>query len=483
MSRINRESHSKNNDGEKTYPFARWMSWLFLAASILLLIYTYYRAEITRQGTMGAQYFKYYLISLAGILFWGVVLRLRDGARANIVMAVTSLVVGLYMVEGGLTFLGLGQPSHYSAAVEQGVEYDERSKLEVIEDLIAEGVDAVPTVLPSWLTEVIGVNEEDVGDLFPLAGVSNKTTVCCNESGKYLIYKSDRHGFNNPDNQWDLKRIEWFLTGDSYTQGVAVQPGQEIAGQIRSIAHDSAISVGSGGNGPLVEYAALVEYGKALKPVKVLWVYYEGNDLSGDLQREQANPPLMQYMEDGFSQNLINRQQEIDNRLEEYIASAKAQTQAQQAQQLLQARLAQLAQHNKKTHWMRLGAIRDVMSFDAVVDVDVDVDNPLFAKILTKAKTKVETWGGELYFVYLPEIHRYDRIGVSHDSFRKKAEVIEVVKELGIPVVDIHQEVFADHPDPLALFPFRLGPHYVGPHYNADGYAEVAKAIVENIKN
>ena len=54
--------------------------------------------------------------------------------------------------------------------------------------------------------------------------------------------------------------------------------------------------------------------------------------------------------------------------------------------------------------------------------------------------------------------------------------MIEVVKGLNIPVIDIHQEVFANHPDPLALFPFRLFGHY-----NADGYSEVAKAIVTSV--
>ena len=66
--------------------------------------------------------------------------------------------------------------------------------------------------------------------------------------------------------------------------------------------------MGIGGNGPLFEHAILVEYGKALKPAKVFWIYFEGNDLNGDLQGEQINPLLMQYMEDGFTQNLINRQ-------------------------------------------------------------------------------------------------------------------------------------------------------------------------------
>jgi lysophospholipase L1-like esterase len=109
------------------------------------------------------------------------------------------------------------------------------------------------------------------------------------------------------------------------------------------------------------------------------------------------------------------------------------------------------------------------------VDVDVDVVDPLFAEILTKAKAEVDGWEGKLYFVYLPMYARYKK-SVSHDDFRRKSEVIEVVKGLGIPVVDIHQEVFADHLDPLVLFPFRLPGHY-----NADGYSEVAKAIVISV--
>ena len=197
-------SIKESNNVEKNYPFAIVMSWLFLIVSILLLIYTYYRDEITLQGSNEAQYFKYYLISLTGILFWGVVLRLRAEIQANIVTLVTFLVVGLYLVEGGLIFLGLGsQPidAKVAIAAKLGIEYDQRTKLEVIEELMLEGIDAVPTTLPSHLVYKIGVNKEDFDSLFPLGGVSNKVTVLNNESGKYVIYKSDRYGFNNPDSQ------------------------------------------------------------------------------------------------------------------------------------------------------------------------------------------------------------------------------------------------------------------------------------------
>ena len=78
-------------------------------------------------------------------------------------------------------------------------------------------------------------------------------------------------------------------------------------------------------------------------------------------------------------------------------------------------------------------------------------------------------------FLLLPQYKRYNKV-VLNDKFRKKSEVIDLVKGLDIPVIDIHQEVFANHPDPLSLFPLRSDGHYT-----ADGYREVTKAITQLI--
>jgi hypothetical protein len=476
MKWIKRESYNKNNDGVKNYPFARWMSRMFLAASLLLLIYTYYRAEFTMHSmsferVKSEYYFKYYLITLTGILFWGVVLRLREAIQVNIVTVVISLLVGLYVVEYGLTFMGVGQSFYQKESVkitsELNYEYDQRTKLEVIEDLIEEGVDAVPAVRPR---DVLTMDDK----FLPLGGISNKTTVGQNESGRRMIYLSDRYGFNNPDFEWDAKDVEWLLTGDSFTEGVAVEPGQDIAGQLRVISQESALNIGRSGNGPLMELAELTEYARVVKPRIVLWIYYEENDLRYDLRNEKRNPLLMRYMEKGFSQNLIHRQKEIDNRLEKYILEAKAQEQYR-----IKAKV-----QFELSRWIRLYEIRGLIDFSDVdvdveadidIDFDVDVDDPIFTTILTKAKAEIQAWGGELYFVYLPEYDRYSTKIISHNQYRKKSEVIEVVKGLNIPVLDIHQEVFADHPDPLALF---AG---LNAHYNADGYSETAKAILRSV--
>jgi lysophospholipase L1-like esterase len=422
----------------KSGRFATWFSWAGVVASLLLFIYTYWRAEIFYSGLRDSIYFKYYLIALFFFGFWLLVLRLKQSLRINIVMISISLVAALYLSEGAIRL--------YQTV---DIKVGSRTKIEVLDDFIASGINAVPAVRPR---DMFGVYDK----FLPLAGVSKVTTVGENETGKWMVYQSDRYGFNNPDSEWDATSVEWLLTGDSFTEGVAVQPGEDIAGQIRKLTQEHVINLGRSGNGPLMELAEIVEYAHKVEPKKVLWVYYEGNDLTSDLPRYKSSTMLMKYLDDGFSQDLVNRQPEIDKAIRKYLPQA-------QAQVLIE-----------RTGWIRLERIRRIIGFD--VDVDVDVDDPLFREVLHKAKSRVEKWGGELYFVYLPEFERYARSGINHQQYLKKSAVLEVVKELNIPIIDIHQQVFSKHDDFLSLFPDRKSNHY-----NAKGYALVAEAIVKAI--
>jgi hypothetical protein len=454
-----------NNYGKKMndYPISKWITLIFLMGSILLLIYTYYRAEIIWYGAQNARFFKYYVISLAGVFFWSVVLQLRQEIQTNIVMATISLTAGLYMIEMTLTIFGLGQlnSKRIEAAAKLGIQFDERLGLEVLNDLLGDGVDA--QMGGTRFLDLVGMHKNGDTDLLLLnGGVSKTISVGANEGGKFPIYQSDRHGFNNPDSEWDSSSVEWLLVGDSFTHGITVQQGDDIAGQIRYITKSTAINLGVGGLGPLAELAILKEYAEALQPKKVLWLYYEGNDFK-DLLRDKEVLVLMQYLQDNFSQNLIGYQEEIDRSLKKYYAKAKAK-----------------AEIIHKYRMLRLYGLRNMIDFDkgANVNENPSFDNeiPLFAKILTKAKDRVAAWGGKLYFVYLPSFSRYSET-VDHDLYKKKSKVIELAKNLDIPVIDIHQKVFSDYLY-LALFPLQINGHY-----NAKGYSEVAKAIVASIGN
>lgn len=452
----------------KRFRVASIVAWLFLTASIAMLAYTYYRAEILYLGRKDAYYFSYYLVSIIGILFWGVVLRLKDEVKLNVEIACTSVVVGIYMIEIVLNIMSPGataalvnSKNRVEAAKASGIDFDTRTRQEVYRDLVSEGADVAPSVRASSLVKIGGLRDKEGAEpLLSFGGVSNKTTVGDNESGKYLIFQSDRYGFNNPDSDWDSSQLKWLLTGDSFAAGITVPRGEDISGQIRKITNQSVINLGISGNGPLLELAVLKEYGEPVKPTTVLWVYYEGNDLWTDLKREKPSSLLMRYLQPGFTQGLMNRQSEIDDRLGKYIAGADTTDSL-----LWEFRI------------LRLYNIRNILKSSIKTSVDINVE-PLFTEILTKARDRTAAWGGKLYFIYLPQITRYATEVNNHDLYRKRSEVIDVVESLNIPLIDIHTEVFESHPDPLALFPFRLNGHYT-----AEGYSKVAKAIVSGVRN
>src|SRR5689334_13983165 len=72
------------------------------------------------------------------------------------------------------------------------------------------------------------------------------------------------------------------------------------------------LSLGVSGFGPLSELAVLREYLTIMKPRTVLWLYFEGNDLTEDLPFERHVPILRAYLDDPvFRQGLIERRQDV----------------------------------------------------------------------------------------------------------------------------------------------------------------------------
>ena len=91
-----------------------------------------------------------------------------------------------------------------------------------------------------------------------------------------------------------------------------------------------------------------------------------------------------------------------------------------------------------------------------------------FNKILELTKKLTNENNSKLYFVYLPEFKRYK---YKYDEKNYKL-VKNIVQELDIPFIDLHEELFLKEEDPLKFFPFKL----LG-HYNIDGYKRVAETI------
>ena len=48
-----------------------------------------------------------------------------------------------------------------------------------------------------------------------------------------MVYQSDRYGFNNPDDVWDLEVIDYLIIGDSFIHGQAVNRPNDISSVLR----------------------------------------------------------------------------------------------------------------------------------------------------------------------------------------------------------------------------------------------------------
>jgi lysophospholipase L1-like esterase len=80
----------------------------------------------------------------------------------------------------------------------------------------------------------------------------------------------------------------------------------------------------------------------------------------------------------------------------------------------------------------------------------------------------------KLYFVYLPKYQRYKL----ENNDKEYNLVKNIVGDLKIPFIDIHEKVFQRERDPLKLFSFSLNFHYT-----KEGYRKVSKSIFKFIKN
>jgi hypothetical protein len=406
-------------------------------------------------------YHKYYIIAISISFLLTLSLCFKRKVRDNLMLLVVSTLLSFYLVELTLYISEFGDTNsdiRHNIAKIQNKKFDDRDKRSIIRDMKADGVDNVkPSFHP---IQVISDSNFDDNSLLPLGGVSNATTVYCNETGEYMIYISDRYGFNNPDTEWRNDSIDWTLIGDSFTHGACVKKGENIADNIRTLTGDSVLNLGIGGNGPLLEFASFLEYAVNKKPKKVVWFYYENNDLRGDLSMEMSSKILRKYIDYGITQNLIYKQKNINSIINEMINNATDKSNRFQKYNL-----------NK---FIKLHLLRNFLFSDGQKKVEI---NKMFLRIIKKANDLTRSWGGDFYFVYLPEYYRYLTTGVSHDNYRKRKDVISAVKGMGIKVVDIHNSVFVDHKDPLSLFPYR-----VKGHYNDKGYKAVSESIIRHTR-
>ena len=356
-----------------------------------------------------------------------------------------------------------------------GIEYDTRTQLQVVRDLRLQGVDAVPALYPMGvLAQQPGgalrsrLEIDDV-EVFALSGVSRRLTVFCNESGEWITYQSDEHGFHNPRGLWNSAGLDIAVLGDSFAQGACVPSDRNFVAVIRA-RHPATLNLGNSNKGPLQALADLREYAAAFRPGIVLWFFYGQNDFA-DLGKERNSPLLTRYLDRDFSQRLHHLRADLDRVLQDYWVGEfeSIETRWPEAERPI-VFPAVLRFHNLRE---RIG----LMQYRAppIDRTEVDDTISLLTEILSEAKVTVDSWGGNLYLVYLPAREQYVESHAASLNEMRRESLLSAARSVGVAVIDIHS-AFESTGDPLALFPFRRRGHY-----NEEGHRLVGETVLRSI--
>lgn len=431
---------------------------VFLARMLLLL------REVWRPGAEARDLVRIGLVvgllAVAEVVLLGA-LRLRAARRASVALAALSSLVALYGLELGLT---LAAPAP-SAKV--------REKLDRLAEMRRDGGNASPGVepvrfvwahepgSPSWL--VI-----DGEPTLPLGGISRRTTLDCKETGDWLVYETDEHGFHNPRGLWRAP-VDLAFLGDSFVHGSCVPSEANMVARVRQ-RRPATLNLGTPGSGPLLMLAQLREYLPSVAPRTVLWCHFSGNDLL-DLRREAQHPLLARYLEEGFRQALRDRQAAIDRGLEDYAERTMLTALERRSREQLQVRPLLLLRELRAAAGLLLAAPYRLSPTPA--------EYALFERVLREARRSVEDWDGRLVFVYLPASTEPPRQLGEAEYHRVRREVgqrtRDLVRALGIPLIDV-EEAFEAQGDPRPLYACR------GCHYSARGYELAARLVLAEVE-
>lgn len=415
------------------------LSLLLLLISLLLLIYVLYRNFIYYPESTIQHYAEYYFLIFFLILFSLISFLLSKELKLNLLLVVFSVLITSYLFEFYLNYFDQTWKKMYSNEGE--TKYEIMLKENISKNKIFTPLNPM----------VIKINNNKI---LTMSGIPNVNNIHCNEIGYFSRYKSDKFGFNNPNNQiWENKEIEYLVVGDSYAHGNCVNEEDTIAGQLKKISNKSLINIGYGGSGPLLEYARLREYFPDSKVKNILWFFCGANDLM-DLKIELSQKILRKYLEnEEFSQNLKRERKSIDNELRIFHDKF----------------FNRYKKENLVINFLKLQRLRWYILYYLPKNYDYDE----FEEIMKQVKHFTEINNSKLHFVFIPS----DTIIHTKTMFKKERnKVIKIINDLNIPIIDIYDIVFKNLDDPLPFLP----PNKKG-HFNPRGNLEVAKAIFENL--
>lgn len=315
---------------------------------------------------------------------------------------------------------------------------DYKEHLESLKNLYRDSI--LPGVVPSYFYKE---------NLVPLGSVPNYYTLLQNENGYYPIYKNDRYGFNNIDENYN-KKIDAILIGDSFVHGCCVQQTENLSSVMTDLGL-TTINFGAGDNTVLSELASYVEYADKFNSKYIIWFYYEGNDY-GSIPLEVNSKILFNYYTDKeYSQDLINIQDEINETIFKKFKNL-----------------------DLKYFFQNLSLVRRLKYHLNIYQSKI-ASNEILFNVLERINKDCINKNKLFLFVYLPSWDRYYNDEI-FDPGLEKENLLNHLENKKIRYYDFDDEIKNSKVEPKNYFSKPRG------HYNPFGYKKVSEGLINKIK-
>lgn len=312
-------------------------------------------------------------------------------------------------------------------------------------------------------------------DLMPLSTFKKTYILGSNENNYYPYFLTDRYGFLNNDDLYYQDFQDILIIGDSYAMGGTVNYEDTLQGELTKKGFKT-ISFGMGGNGPLMALGSLIEFKKEINPKKVIYLFSATNDIEYDLFLEKKNKILIQYLANGYKQNLLSKNKKIEellaNKYEELLNSKEKNSNSIINMIKLSKIRYLVGLENKGEHNIDV-KYNDKLSYtleQAINSENLNSNYFLLNKII--ARMKSESKDLEFYIFFIPEIENFFQ--------NKKSNAYYAIKKISeknnIKLIDIfNNSKIKDYEFRKSMYPKNFA------HPNEKGYKIWSETIIENI--
>ncbi len=440
---------------ENSQKFSKYCLRSTLILAILLIVYMIVRRDFSQATTAEfIQFILYYIVPVISFSAICVVISfVKKPVQLTSLIYISSILFAVFSAEFYLQYITIDIVSKIKeSAKERKINPDLRTIKQVVEQHSTKNNEAYPFY--KLANEYKGI--------LPLGLIPNKLTVYCNEIGEYLIFKSDRHGFNNPDSIWNKKKVDFVALGDSFTHGACIPNNKGYVNLIRENGRQ-IINLGIGGNNPFSNLATIVEYVLIKKPKIILWFHFSGNDLAGMMTDTNHKTFIRYIKQKEFSQNLFNRSDEIEIKM---LSSYK-----ENKNKIFEADEKTVFQKFNIIHLIKLHYLRT--AFGQSRNLDGDFDFNVFEDIMRKARDLADKIGSEIYFINIPTLQQ----AYIYESDPNRRKTYEIIKKLDIKWLDLSNKII-NHNDPSSLYAYRNK----GGHFSEKGNEFTAMQVLKMIE-